>query len=329
MREQYRNELQKYGDDFLLGVITRVNRTNYDLLANNTLYHGILTGRFKYMVFEKSEYPAVGDYVIGRHIDDSNQVIIEKVCERYSKVSRIGRSKRSDEQVFASNVDLAFICMSLNEDFRVKKLRNFLSIINDSNIETIVLLTKSDLCDDREEYISQVKNITDSRIMIVNIYDDSITQINEILENKTGVFIGSSGVGKSSIVNKLLGENRLEVDDIRTTDDQGRHTTSHRELIQLENGGRIIDTPGIRMIHNFDFDENNDIFQEITTISKECRFNDCTHTEEPGCQVVEAIENGDLDYEAFEAYQRALRYQRFSERRNQERLRLQNKRKKG
>lgn len=325
MNSQTENKLNKYGDGFYNGTITKVNKTNYIIMKENKAFKGIVTGRFKYTVITQNEYPVVGDEVIFRMIDHSEEVVIEKVCDRRSYISRLGVNTTGEEQLLASNVDIAFICLSMNEDFRIKKLRNLLSLISNPVIETIILLTKSDLTEDKEYYVSQTKKVTSSKIITTSIIDDSSNEIYALLTDKTGVFIGSSGVGKSSLVNKLLNEDYLKVSGIRETDDQGRHTTSHRELIELKNGGRIIDTPGIRIIHNYHMDVENETFKKIIEYGNNCKFNDCTHTIEPGCKVVDAIIDGDVLEEDLEAFNKALKFERYARKRESKRARIKEK----
>lgn len=331
MNKTIKEEFSKYQDPFLLGRVTTVHKNQYLCVVDTTQYSCTVSGRFKYLSYQKSDYPVVGDYVIFIPSEYDNTGIIEKVCSRYSSLSRLGVTKTGEEQLLASNVDIVFVCMSLNKDFNIRKLRRFLSLGYSSNADTIILLTKSDLAEDVDYYIDEVRNIDSNSPIIVSSMDDedSIQKINRMLVNKTGVFLGSSGVGKSTIVNKLLHKEYLETKTIRESDAQGRHTTSHRELIVLPNGGTVIDTPGIRMVYTYIVDDLESAYNQVIQLAKHCKFQDCTHTSEPGCHVKKELDSGELDREVFDSYLHTMRLNRHNERRELVRTRSQNKRKRG
>ena len=331
MRESIRREYSRYQESMLLGRVVTVHKNSFEMVSNHKRYKGNVSGRFKYMSFQKSDYPVVGDYVIFTPsiFDDSG--VIEKVCERYSKIERNDVGNIVESQIMASNIDIIYVCMSLNEDFRLKKLQNLLTITYGSNARVVVLLTKKDICVDAEMYINHVKELkSDIEIITVSSGDqEGVSLIKEMLIDKTGVFIGSSGVGKSTLVNQMVGYEHFETKTIRSSDDQGRHTTSHRELIELDNGGCIIDTPGIRMIYSHIVEDVESHFCEVISIGEGCKFSDCTHNHEPGCKVIEALEEGELKYEVFDAYVRVIRVNKFNARRDKIRKKMQNKRKRG
>ncbi len=302
--------------------------SKYIVEYNKQKYTLEVSGRFKYIAYLKSDYPVVGDYVLFRETGDL-EGIIESVVERENTLKRLGTYGDGNEQLIAANIDIVFVCMSLNEDFHIKKLHNFLRLAHNTNFEAIVLLTKKDLCEDIEVYITQVESITSDPIYTISIYDqDDIGTLHDIIDNKTAVFIGSSGVGKSSIVNGLLGEEHFKTNGIRISDAQGHHTTVHRELVHLDNGGSIIDSPGIRIVNSFYVDNLEDEFSDITTLSKECRFSDCTHTSEPGCAVQDALISGELDENLFDSYNHTLRLNAHAMRQARAKTRRQEKRKK-
>lgn len=331
MNKTIKEEFSKYQDPFLLGRVTAVHKTKYVCVAGDTQYKCTVSGRFTYLSYQKSDYPVVGDYVVFNPSEYDNSGIIEKVCSRYSSLGRLGVNETGEEQLLASNVDIIFICMSLNNDFNLRKLRRFLSLGYSTDAETMILLTKADLTDDVESYIDQVRKIdTKSPILVVSMNDEeSIQEIDRLLIDKTGVFLGSSGVGKSTIVNQLLKQEYLKTKTIRESDAQGRHTTSHRELIVLPNGGAIIDTPGIRMVYTYVIDDLESAYEQVIHSGQYCKFLDCTHTNEPGCNVKDQLESGELDQEVFDSYQHTLRLNKHNKKREEIRARLQNKRKKG
>ena len=331
MNKTINKEYKRYGLPFLLGRVNTVFKTHYGIEVEGRVYNCKVSGRFNYIAYQKSDYPVVGDYVVFKPSDYDDTGVIEKVCTRYSTVQRMDVGNIVEEQILASNVDVIFVCMSLNEDFRLIKLQNFLSLTYSSSADVVILLTKSDLCEDIEFFKNEVRKIDDtSKIMVVSIEDQtSIELLGDVLVDKTGVFIGSSGVGKSTIVNKLLGYDYLDTKDIRGTDDQGRHTTSHRELVHLKNGGSIIDTPGIRIVYSYILDDVGDAFKKVSELAMLCRFNDCTHSDEPGCNVVERLDSGDLPIEVYDSYIKTVKLNRFNKKREMIRQKMQDKRKRG
>lgn len=309
------------------GRVVEVRRSQYDVMYDNTLYVGTVSGRFQYIHYEQSEYPAVGDYVICRnHFDDL--VIIEQVKERTSKISRQSVSTKQDEQILATNVDIALICISCNQDFHPRKVMQFLSIASSSRITPVILLTKRDLVEDINPFLEQIHELGfDGEIIPISaLEDEDINQLSDYLIGHTSVLLGASGVGKSTLVNRLLKEEYLDTSEIRESDAQGRHTTVHRELIYLPNGGELIDMPGIRILTSFRNDDIDDEFSDIFDLSSDCAFRDCTHQHEPGCKVLEAIDTGELNPYRLEQYQRELRFNRFHKQRDEARKRQQNKR---
>ncbi len=303
--------------EILKGQIVFANRGKYIIDYENERISAEVSGRFNFMAYEKSDYPVVGDFV-HFHYEGEDFGIIERIETRTGIISRTGVTTQAEEQILAANVDIAFICMSLNKDFNIKKLRNFVTLTYGSGIESIILLTKKDLAEDIDFYLGQIDESFANEIIVISSYEtEDIDKIRNRIAGKTVVFIGSSGVGKSTIINKLLQEEKIKTSDIRASDAQGRHTTSSRELIKLSNNSKVIDTPGIRIITSYMIDESE--FKDIKQLEKECRFRDCTHTDEPGCKVKESLENGELSEERFEQYRKACRYNRFNEKRERER----------
>ncbi len=198
-------------------------------------------------------------------------------------------------QFLASNIDIAFICTALNENFSLRRIERYLSMVWDSGATPIIVLTKMDTCEDYEIKMEQVRNIAIG-VSIVMTTKDDLTSVQALFKyidkNMTAVFLGSSGVGKSTLINLLLGKELMDTSYIRQ-DGRGRHTTTHRQLILLDNGGILIDTPGLREIQ-IDVEDISRTYFDISSLSANCRFKDYTHTSEPGCAVLEAIENGEI-----------------------------------
>lgn len=325
-RDILNNEKSKHS--LSTGQVIAVYKERYMVESDSKKINMEVSGRFKFTNYQKSEYPQIGDYVKFRMADEYFGVI-ESIVDRKSTLEREDVGNLHEKHILATNIDLVFICMSLNEDFNIRKLRNYLSLTYDSNFKTIILLTKKDLCNDCDEFVETVKSITDFEILTISSFNqEDIELIQGVIDNKTAVFIGSSGVGKSTIINQLIGEEHCKTNLIRLSDAQGRHTTVNRELIQLESGGKVIDTPGIRIVSSYFVSEET--FEDIMSLSEGCYYSDCKHKQEPGCMVQKAISDGALEHERFEQYLKVMKLNAFHKQRELERTRMfERKNKKG
>lgn len=272
-----------------------------------------VSGKLSYNL-DSFDLPSVGDWVLlDRTSNDNGEAIIHHVLQRKSYFERKIAGSRSSGQIVASNIDTVFICMSLNNDFNIRRLERYISIAWDSLATPVVVLTKSDICDDIEEKISMVKGVAlGIDILVTNsIYENGYEGLSRYIENgKTAAFIGSSGVGKSSLINKIIGKEVLKTNEIGI-DDKGRHTTTHRELIICSGGGAIIDTPGMREIGIIGADLEKS-FSDIESLSAKCKFSDCQHENEPKCAVREAINRGELDEKRLVNYKKIQREEKYS-----------------
>lgn len=263
-----------------------------------------VSGKFRYDAVTVSDFPAVGDYVLVNWPEDESNGVITALFPRKNCFVRKAAGKEHREQVVAANVDYVFICMSLNNDYNLRRLERYLSIAWDSGSSPVVVLTKADLCDDVELKITEVEQIAiGADVIAVSSYLNDLDQIYQYVKpGKTVAFLGSSGVGKSTLINRLVGEDVIETQGLRD-DDKGRHTTTHREVMELDNGAFVIDTPGMRELGMWDSEAGIETtFSDIEELADRCKFRDCTHTGEPGCVVCKAIEDGTLDFERFESY---------------------------
>ncbi len=301
LSERFITESGMY-ENMITGRVTSQDKGLYKVVTENGEKKAQISGKLRYRTVNLTDYPAVGDFVMLDENEDGN-AIIHHVLTRKSAFVRKAAGTSNNEQIVASNIDTVFICMSLNNDFNLRRLERYISVAWDSKAVPVIVLTKSDLCMDLEEKLSELEEIALSVDIIVtsSMTEDGFLSVKKYIQNgKTVAFIGSSGVGKSTLINKLAGESLFETQDIRN-DDKGRHTTTKRELILLPTGGIVIDTPGMRElgIESADFSKS---FADIDQLSQQCRFSDCTHTKEPGCAVKEAIKNGQLTEERLASY---------------------------
>lgn len=266
-----------------------------------------VSGKFRYGVATVSDYPAVGDFVMADWNEAGGNAVIQNVLHRKSCFTRKAAGDARQEQIVAANIDTVFLCMSLNNDFNLRRLERYLSVAWDSGAVPVIVLTKADLCIDLEQKQAEVSSIAIGVDVLVTTASekDGYSQILPyIADGKTVAFIGSSGVGKSTLINCLLGEQRLDTNGLRN-DDKGRHTTTHRELILLSNGGMVIDTPGMRELGMWDSKSGIDhTFGEIEALEAKCKFKDCSHHNEPGCAIRQALEDSTLSKERWLSYQK-------------------------
>ncbi len=282
------------------GRVTAVFKGIYKVRIDNEDFLVDVRGKLKH----QNLFPAVGDYVI---LDEKKNVI-EEILERYSKVSRNIAGNTTDEQIIATNIDYIFIVSSLNDDFNLSRLERYLTLVYDSGASPIFILTKKDIGLDIDEKIESLENIAYGVPIYLVSKDDkeSIEPLKTYLtKGKTIAFIGSSGVGKSTLLNSILGKEVALTKDIREGDSKGRHTTTHRELFEVYDG-YIIDTPGMRELQLWSGDISSS-FEDIEELSTKCKFRDCSHTKEPKCAVRNAIENGILEQKRFDNYTKLKR----------------------
>ncbi len=289
-----------------------------------------ITGNMRFAATEREDFPAVGDWVT-LVIYEPDLGIIHKLLPRYSVIKRQTAGKTSEVQIIAANIDYAFLVQSADRDFNINRLERYLTICNSSGIEPVIVLTKIDLFDGSK--INELKDHINSRIKNVPVIAVSnetgigLDDLEKLIEKgKTYCMLGSSGVGKSTLLNNLSGRNLMKTGMISRSSNKGRHITSHRELNILDKGGIIIDNPGMREVGIADSGSGLEItFDAISSLSGNCRFKDCTHTEETGCAVLEAVEKGEIEKSTYENYLKMRRENAYfetsaSERKKRERI---------
>lgn len=313
------NNLYKYGladrfvqeasfyEGLFLARVTEQHRDLYRVVSERGELSAAVSGNFIYRANDNSDFPAVGDWVmIDREDDSAGNAVIHQILRRKSIFERKAAGTANTVQIIAANVDIIFICMSLNADFNLRRIERYLSIAWNSMATPVIVLTKADLCKDLDLRLTEIAKVSVGTDVIVcsSIEENGYEQVLPyIKQGNTIAFIGSSGVGKSTLINRLAGGEVMETKDVREDDDKGRHTTTHRQLILLPGGGIVIDTPGMRELA-LDSADLSRAFEDVEDLAEHCRYGDCTHTSEPGCAVRQAIEEGQLPEERLESYRK-------------------------
>ncbi len=315
------------------GVLARVieeQKSNYTVVTERGFLKAQLSGKLLHPAVDRLERPVVGDWVHVKPLWNEQKAVIQEVLPRRTLLKRRAAGETLAIQPLAANVDIVFVVSSLNRDFNPKRIERYLTIANSAGAHSVVLLTKADL----EPVAKQMAEDLEARVKVPCLplsilQKDSFASLKELLKpNQTVVLVGSSGVGKSTLVNLLLGREEQSVANIREDDDRGRHTTTSRRLIPLENGCLLIDTPGLREIQlDQDHVEGLDTFEDIEALAKDCKFHNCRHQSEPGCRVKSALEAGEISSDSFENYQKILKEVSFQERKNNKALQAEEKKK--
>lgn len=295
-------------ESFDIARVMAVHKDSYIINNGENDVFAELIGKMVFNSVSPIDYPAVGDWVFATFYDKNTFSIIHNVLPRKSHLKRKTPGKKVDFQLIAANIDVAFIVQSLDTNYNLRRLERYLVMVKDSNIKPIVLLSKSDLLD-TEEIDSRVTEI--HKIMpflhvqpFSNENESGLKNVKDLLApRQTYCLLGSSGVGKTTLLNNLIGESIFTTKTVREKDSKGRHATTHRQLIKLDCEAMLIDTPGMRELGNFSVETGIDeTFTEIKELSEQCQFNDCTHVNEKGCAVLKAVEIGQVPEKRYQNY---------------------------
>jgi len=308
----YNIELERYRiehnlDSFEIGRVVTEHKERYIVKTASGEYEAEITGNMRFTAKTREDYPAVGDWVAITTYD-SDFAIIHKILPRFSVIKRQAVGHFGDIQIIASNIDYAFLVQAVDRDLNINRLERYLTICNSAKVKPLIILTKTDLIDELK--LNEISDYLKTRIIhvpVITLSNETLNGFeaitNLIEKGKTYCMLGSSGVGKSTLLNNLSGRPMMKTDSISQSTNKGRHVTSHRELIVLENGGIIIDNPGMREVGIADSTNGLEItFDMLIRISKNCKFKDCTHTNETDCAVLEAVEKGEIDSASFDNF---------------------------
>jgi ribosome biogenesis GTPase len=292
------------------------DRGSYQVLGPAGEQRASVTGRFRHETSDPAAFPAVGDWV-AVETSPAGDTTIHAVMPRRSALIRQAAGRRTEAQVVGANLDIVFVVASLNGDLNLRRLERYIAVAWESNAEPIVLLSKADLADDTDSILAEVEGVAaGATVLIVSSFDGrGVDEVRALIGfGRTAAFVGSSGVGKSTLLNRLAGEERAAVNAIRAADARGRHTTTRRQIHLLPDGGLVLDTPGMRELALWDGQGLEQSFADLDELAGGCRFSDCAHAAEPGCAVGAAIADGSLPADRLGAWRKLQKETRHHER---------------
>ena len=294
--------------DLIPGRVAAQHRGEYAVWTESGDVRAEVAGALQYQRAVGGVLPAVGDWVGLRGRMEGGRATIHAVLRRRSAIARKTADRNSVDQVLAANVEVVFLLTSLDDDFSLRRLERYLATAWESGAEPVVVLTKTDLCADVAEHVLEAEGVAVGVpvLPVSNVTGDGIEAVDAYVRpGRTAVLLGSSGVGKSSLLNRLAGRELMRTAEI-AADGTGRHTTTHRELLRLESGGLVIDTPGLRELQLFEGDLSS-AFSDVEELAADCRFRDCAHRREPGCAVLAAVDNGVLELDRLRSWRKLQR----------------------
>lgn len=316
------------GDEVPARVIVQ-QKTNFIVAGADGEFRAKIKGRLRFSSGRQADLPVVGDWVVFRPTPGERSGSIVAVLQRRTAFSRRAAGREEIEQVAAANIDVVFLVTGLDDNYNLRRIERYLAVALRSGAQPVIVLNKADLCPLIHDVVEEVRlisggapiHVTDARSA------SGVDALRTYLApGVTAAFLGSSGVGKSTLINCLLGHEKFKTAQVREDDSRGRHTTTHRELVTLPSGGNLIDTPGMRELRLWGAEEEvDDVFDDIDELAARCRFRDCRHDREPGCAVLRAVEEGTLDPARLESHRKLQRELEHQKRRTDVRVRLEEK----
>ena len=299
--------------------IVSVHKDSYTVTKGEEEIFAELSGNLLYSTESASDLPTTGDWVYADFYDNDTHAVIYGVFPRKTLLKRKTAGKQVDFQLIAANIDVAFIIQSLDDNFNLRRLERYLVMVNESGIEPVILLSKCDLIakDEISEIKKKVLNIAPHTTVMEfsNLNRENIDSIISLLKSEFSYcLLGSSGVGKTTLLNSIVGNDEFETRPVSKIQSKGRHTTTSRQLVRLENGAMIIDTPGMRELGSMSVDDGlGETFSEIRELSQVCKFANCSHTDEKGCAILAAIKAGDLSEQRYQNYLKIKKESEFNQ----------------
>jgi ribosome biogenesis GTPase len=316
LTEQYKKIIQDNNPEgFDTGRVIAEHRERYRVMTSTGEYEGEITGNLRFTARDREDFPAVGDWVTLTTFNPGDPAIIHRIMPRRSLIKREAPGEPGTVQVIASNIDYGLLVQATDRDFSINRLERYITLCRSARVIPIIVITKTDLAGEQrtQELTDSIrKRVEDVPVIAVsNITRTGYDTLTTLLEpGKTFCLLGSSGAGKSTLLNNLAGSDIMSTGAISTSSERGRHITSHRELFLLESGAIVIDNPGMREVGMADAATGlQGTFDRIYELAERCRFKDCTHTEETGCAVIAAAENGDIDQNALDNFLKLQREQ--------------------
>ena len=332
--EFFATQIEKGSNDLVPARVAQENRELYRIFCEQGEFLAELSGKLRHATTSRADLPAVGDWVLAQPRLRENRATIHLVLTREGKFSRKIPGSKTEEQILAANVDVVFLVSSLNREFNPRRIERYLTLAWDSGARPVIVLNKSDLCEDAEIFRAQAEDAALGSCVILTsaTRGDGLAELRSILQpGLTCALLGSSGVGKSSLINAILDvtlgavpSEPLATQAVRAADDKGRHTTTSRQLVLIPGGGILIDTPGMRELQLWDASDGiGRAFTDIQELAASCKFRDCRHQNEPGCAVRAAVSTNALDEERLENFHKLEREEQFLEAKQDAALRSQ------
>ncbi len=293
---------------YSVGRVVLEHKNTYWLLGEEGEIQAKLAGKFRYRAMGKHDFPAIGDWVVIKVMAGESKAVIQAILPRRTKFSRKAAGDETTEQIIAANIDTAFLVVGLDADFNLRRIERYLINIRESGANPVIILNKADICDDVLERVKETESIALGVTVLITSAKTKagLEGLRKFLgEGRTVALVGSSGVGKSTIINALVGENIQKTQEVHCGSGRGRHATTRRELIVLPSGGMVIDTPGMRELQLWCGSKGIlETFEDIELLAKDCYFRDCRHENEPNCAVKTALDTGSLSAQRLYNYRK-------------------------